>query len=124
MRRVKQKRPGDQRFPIIFPSVPVQTLRAAAKTYFAFRDAVIILNRITNAFLVQREHDAVTPTQVAGYCFFSGSTFGSLFPAGSSPWNALTNAFRNALNTVVSISGFGGSNVPANGTFVPNRSFG
>lgn len=37
MNRAKEKRPGEQRFPIIFPSVPVQTLRVAAKTYFAFR---------------------------------------------------------------------------------------
>jgi hypothetical protein len=41
------------------------------------------------------------------YCFFSGSTFGSLFPGGNSPSNALINAFRNALKIVVSISGFG-----------------
>jgi hypothetical protein len=37
MRRARQKSPGEQRFPITFPSIPIQTLRAAANTYFALR---------------------------------------------------------------------------------------
>ena len=37
MNTAKQKRPNEQRFAITFPSVPVQTLRAAPKAYFAFR---------------------------------------------------------------------------------------
>jgi hypothetical protein len=37
MNTAKQKRPNEQRFAITFPSVPVQTLRAARKAYFAFR---------------------------------------------------------------------------------------
>jgi len=37
MKRAKKQRPGEQRLPIIFPSVPIQTLRAVANNYFAFR---------------------------------------------------------------------------------------
>jgi hypothetical protein len=36
MKKAKQKRPGEQRFPITFLSVPNQTLREAPKAYFAF----------------------------------------------------------------------------------------
>jgi adenine/guanine/hypoxanthine permease len=57
------------------------------------------------------------------YCFFSGSTLGGLCPGGNSPENALMKAFPKAFPIVVSISGLGCSNVPENGTFVPNRSF-
>jgi hypothetical protein len=35
--RAKQKSPREQRFPIIFQSLPVQTLRGTAKICFAFR---------------------------------------------------------------------------------------
>jgi hypothetical protein len=71
-----------------------------------------------------RSLNSSTLVKFLRYCFFSGSTFGTLFPEGNSPSNALMNAFRKALKMVVSISGFGFSNVPEKGTFVPNRSLG
>jgi hypothetical protein len=37
MKTAKQKRPNEQRFPITFQSVPIQTLQKAPKAYFAFR---------------------------------------------------------------------------------------
>ena len=37
METAKQKRQSEQRFPITFLSVPIQTLREASKAYFAFR---------------------------------------------------------------------------------------
>ena len=37
MKRAKQKRQSEQRLPITFLSVPIQTLREAPKAYFAFR---------------------------------------------------------------------------------------
>jgi hypothetical protein len=37
MKIAKQKRPSEQRFPISLLSVPIQTLHAAPKAYFAFR---------------------------------------------------------------------------------------
>ena len=37
MKRAKQKRASEQRFPISFLLVPIQTLREAPKAYFAFR---------------------------------------------------------------------------------------
>ena len=37
MNTAKQKRPNEQRFPITFQSVPIQTLREAPKASFAFR---------------------------------------------------------------------------------------
>jgi hypothetical protein len=36
MKKAKQKRPIEQRFPITFLSVPIQTLREALKTYSRF----------------------------------------------------------------------------------------
>src|SRR5437016_14495771 len=58
------------------------------------------------------------------HCFFSGSTLGTCFQFSNFPSNAWTKAFRNALKTVAKMSGCGLSNVPENGTFVANRSFG
>jgi hypothetical protein len=37
MKIAKQKKPSEQRFPINFLSVPIQTLREAPKAYSAFR---------------------------------------------------------------------------------------
>jgi hypothetical protein len=37
MKTAKQKRPSEQRFPITFQSVPIQTLREAPEGHFAFR---------------------------------------------------------------------------------------
>jgi len=52
MKRTKQKRPSEQRFPITFESVPVQTLRGLAKTYLAFRGVEYHFGRnIKNRFL-------------------------------------------------------------------------
>jgi len=52
MKRTKQKRPSEQRFPITFESVPVQTLRGLAKTYLAFRGVEYHFRRnIKNRFL-------------------------------------------------------------------------
>jgi hypothetical protein len=48
---------------------------------------------------------------------------GNFLPGSNSPANAFTKALRKALPIVVNISGRGCSNVPENGTLVPNRSF-
>jgi hypothetical protein len=68
-------------------------------------------------------HPNLFGLSAACYCFFSGSTLGNFLPGSNSPANAFTKAFRKALPIVVNISGRGCSNVPENGTLVPNRSF-
>ena len=61
MNTAKQKRPNEQRFAITFPSVPVQTLRAAPKAYFAFRSVDYHFGQDYKfIFLDQRARDAIT----------------------------------------------------------------
>jgi len=67
MKTAKQKRLSEQRFPITFPSIPIQTLRAAAKTYLAFRRVDYHFGRDYKSifFRIQRARDAITARQVA-----------------------------------------------------------
>jgi hypothetical protein len=67
MNTAKQKRPNEQRFAITFPSVPVQTLRAAPKAYFAFRSVDYHIGQDYKFifFRIQRARDAITARQAA-----------------------------------------------------------
>ena len=62
MKRPKQKRQSEQRFPIIFPLVSVQTLREVAKTYPAFRRVDYQLRQDYKPifFAIQRARDEIT----------------------------------------------------------------
>ena len=67
MKTAKQKRLSEQLFPITFPSIPIQTLRAAAKTYFAFRRVDYHFRQDYKSifFWIQRARDAITAGQAA-----------------------------------------------------------
>ena len=67
MKTAKQKRPSEQRFPITFLSVPIQTLREARKAYFAFRRVDYHFRQDYKSifFRIQRARDAITARQAA-----------------------------------------------------------
>ena len=61
MKRTKQKKPSEQRLPIALQSVPVQTLGASTKMYFAFRSVDYHFRQDYNRYFLgcERASDAI-----------------------------------------------------------------